>query len=83
MSERLRKKIQEYLIRTDGNAKMKLCAAADISQSTLDNALGKRKKSKPPTADTVYRLALACGCSEEEALALASECTSMRVRETA
>ena len=36
-----------------------------------------------PYSETAYKLAMACGLNEEEALALARECSPVRAKETA
>lgn len=71
MSERLIERIEKHLISGGKNARVKLCADAEISLSTLDNVLGNRTNSQSHSANTLFRLAKACGCDEQEALELA------------
>lgn len=69
MSSRLRKKIETLMVKKGPAGKVELCQAIDRSERTLDRWL----KDGVPTAHEAYRLAVACGCTDEEALQIASE----------
>lgn len=60
--------------------KSKLALAIGRSDRMVDRF---RKRESTPTPDQAYKLALACGCSAEEALAIKLECSSDRPRRTA
>jgi hypothetical protein len=78
MSSRLRKIIETLTVEKGPAAKVELCQAVDRSERTLDRWL----KDGVPTAHDAYRLALACGRTKEEALAIAAEeCPSEAARE--
>lgn len=73
MSERLKQMLTLYLGKTnERGAKEALCAKAGVSISTLAHALAPKAK-RPPKMETVVRLALACGLTEQEALTLAGD----------
>lgn len=71
--------IQKYLIKAGRNGMAQLSIDSGLSISTLRKTLS----GHIPLGDNTYRLALACGCTEEEALNLAKECPSKTARETA
>lgn len=78
MSSRLRKTIETLLVKKGPAAKVGLCEAIERSEQTLNRWL----RDGVPTAHEAYKLALACGCTDEEALALAAEeCPSEEARE--
>lgn len=78
MSSRLRNLIQTQLVKKGPALKVELCQAIDRSEQTLNRWL----KDGVPNAHEAYKLALACGCSEEEALKIAKEeCPSEEARE--
>lgn len=76
MSGRLRDVVGQYLVKAGRRARISLCETADVSRSALDNIIGNRTKPYVPSAAVAYRLAKACGCSEEDALSIANECSS-------
>lgn len=77
MSERLRDMVKLYGMKTGRNWKAKLCARADISVSTLNNLIGKRRPIQPGQA---YRIALACDRNEQEALEVEKECAPVEAK---
>jgi hypothetical protein len=68
MSERLQKIVSDAMIKKGVNA---LSEASDLSVNTI-RAIASGEDHKP-YRNTVYRLALACGLTDDEALALARE----------
>jgi transcriptional regulator with XRE-family HTH domain len=79
MSTRLQDLAIEWTRKAGKSGDAKLAARADISPSTVRNV----KHGKIPGSDIAYKIALACGCSVEDALAIAGECTQYRARESA
>lgn len=73
MSERLKDMIETYLIHAGTNGAWKLSTAANVSMRTVYLVKNNRHVPKP---DVAYKLAKACGATEEEALALAKGCSS-------
>lgn len=72
--------IETYLIQAGKNGPSKLAIEA---QCSLRIVYSIKNDGHIPRAELAYRLALACGCGDEEALALAKECSSETARETA
>ena len=70
MSRRLMEKMNRMILVEGAKGKAKLALAAGKSERMIDRY--RQGKSKP-SSDVVVQLALACGCTEQEALALASE----------
>lgn len=70
MSERLKQMVEDSIIRLGKKGRQKLALRADLSLSTLVDIV---KHGHVPLPANVYKLALACGLAEEEALALARE----------
>lgn len=68
MSERLRKIISDAVVK-DG-----IRALSERSKISV-SAIRRIESGQSPHRTTAYKLALACGVGEEEALALARECT--------
>jgi hypothetical protein len=79
MSRSLLKWVDEFLRREGPGSKGVLCRAIGRSERTLDRWL----KNGVPTAHDVYKLAVTCGCSDEEALEISRECFPEAARETA
>jgi hypothetical protein len=81
MSQRLREVLQKILIKEGEAGKKRLAKAVGrTSTKTIDRWL----KDGVPKAHYAYKLALQCGCSEEDALKMAQEeCASEVARETA
>lgn len=77
MSERLIKKVNDALIKKGMDALEK---ASGLAETTIREIALQRRV---PRRSSAYKLALACGCGEEEALSIAYECASERARETA
>ena len=78
MSKRLQDLISNALIERGPAAKVEMCAAIERSEQTLNRWM----REGIPSAHEAYRLALACGCTKEEALKLAKEeCPSEEARE--
>lgn len=69
MSKRLQKVLTDYLIKTGNRGKAQLCKAVKKSPVTVDRWL----RDGLPTAHDAYLVALACGCTQGEALALAKD----------
>lgn len=70
MSRRLKETVEQYLTKK-GSAvgKAELCAAVGKGEATLRRWI----KDGVPTSHDAYALALACGCTEDEALLIAKE----------
>lgn len=60
--------------------KSKLALAAGVSDRMVDRY---RKRESRPSPEQAYRIAVACGCSPVDALAIKQECTTERPRRTA
>lgn len=70
---KIAEKVSEYLIKFDGGqveALDALAGKASVHRDTLRRWI----RDGFPNAQGRYKLALACGCSEEEALEIAKEC---------
>lgn len=67
MTQRLRDKLKLFVIKQGPKAKEALSQAAGKSPRMIDRYLNGEAE---PSQHTSYKLALACECSEEEALAL-------------
>ena len=79
MSKRLLGLIQQFLMKEEQGA-AKLALAVKKHQGTIQRWINA---GRVPNSRDRYRLALACGCSHEEALQLADEGSSEAARETA
>lgn len=73
MSKRLQDRVENFIIKTGKNARTMLADAADVSPGTIDNVRGKRSGNHTPSAPMLYRIALAVGFTEDEALQIARE----------
>lgn len=74
MSGRLVELMQQMILKEGQVGKAKLSQAAARGERMIDRYI---KGESAPSADVAYRLALACGCTDEEALKLAKlECPS-------
>jgi hypothetical protein len=71
--------VRNEVIRVGKSGAMKVAFKADCSPRMVYNVI----EGHIPGQVTAYRLALACGCSEEDALKIAKECSSERAKETA
>lgn len=78
-SGRLKAVIDKHLLVGGKGAREALCVKAGISYSTLSHLLapGSRYTPRPKM---IVRIALACGCTEEEAVALAGKASSQKAR---
>lgn len=65
-SERLKEQVDKYVTK---HSRTHLSAAIGVSESQLSRWL----KNGVPNRNKAFRLALACGCSEEEAHEIAKE----------
>lgn len=79
MTNRLRDKLKLFVIKKGPSAKAELSLAANKSPRMIDRYLNG---TADPSQHTGYKLALACGCSDEEALVL-SGAPQAAVREPA
>lgn len=61
--------VEKHLVKTGPVGRAQVCV--DIGKS--DRTLGRWLEQGIPTAHHAYKLALACGCSEKEALRMARE----------
>lgn len=77
MSERLIKMVNDALIKEGVEV---LRERSKLSPNTI-RLIADRRRS--PRRRNAYKLALACGCSEEEALALARECSPTEAKDKA
>lgn len=80
MSERLRQLVSAELDRLGDHAKEKLALAANVSSSTVENA---RTGRNFVSSENVYRLALACGATDDEATALMKQRIALGPKRTA
>lgn len=80
MSDRLKQLVSAELDRLGEHAKEKLALAASVSSSTVENA---RTGRKLVSSDYVYRLALACGATDDEATSLMKQRAAIRPKRTA
>lgn len=72
MSERLKTLVNDALIKKGAKA---LCDASGLTENSIrEIANGDRV----PHRRNAFKLALACGCGEQEALTLARECLPKR-----
>lgn len=72
--------LESYLIKNGEKGRERVCKAVGKTRRTLD----RWQKDGIPDPHDAYKLALACGCSEKEALRLAREEASVEVgKETA
>lgn len=71
--------IQQFETR-DGAAVAKIAIAVDKHQGTVERW---KRTGRIPDIHDRYLVALACGCSNEEAVKIANEASSGRARETA
>lgn len=76
MSQKLIRLIEGYVARNGKNARTLLSAKAQISPTTL----GKILNGHLPLMDVTYRIAIACGCGDEDALKLARESSYERAK---
>lgn len=79
MNVRLLELVQELVVKDEAGM-AKLAVAVGKHQGTVQRWINS---GRIPDRHDRYLVALACGCSEEEALELAKECSSERARETA
>ena len=79
MSMRLQNVLSRHLLKTGEEGLAELSRTFDRSSKTIER-WAREGVSNPRKA---YKLALACGCTEEDALRMAEECTQERARETA
>ena len=70
MSGRLKDLVENFMLRTE-NAAAKLSVAAECGVRMVYKVKNEDYVPSPPTP---YRLAKACGASEDEALDIAKEC---------
>ena len=76
MSKGLLDVISQFLLENGQVGKSNLCAAVGRSERTLERWI----HDGIPDPHYGYLLARQCGCSKEEALALAKECSSSGAR---
>lgn len=69
MTKSIRASVQQYIIKHGRVGKAQLCEAVNKSERTLDRWLNNGF----PSAHDAFKLALACGLKEREALRLARE----------
>jgi hypothetical protein len=74
MSERLLTLINDALIKGQIDRLLEFSGLAENSIREIANG------SRVPRKTNAYNLALACGCSEQEALTLARECLRSRAK---
>lgn len=79
MSKRLVELIDKTLLKMGKNGLEKLAIQSGLSPSSVRNA----KRTGHLSLGNGYKLALACGCSDEEALSIAKECSSDQATDTA
>lgn len=78
MSRSLREVVEEYLTKND-NGRAQLCVAIGRTEATLSRWL----KNGVPTTNHAFKLAVACGVEEQEALRIAREEAPVAAREPA
>lgn len=79
MNEKLREVVDQFLMKEGPAGKAVLAAAASKHPGTIDRWI----KNGCPTAHDAYTIALACGCSEQQARTLANEECALRPVRTA
>lgn len=79
MSSRLKDVVKAYLSEKGETAKAQLAVSLKRHQATIERWI----RDGVPSAEDAYSLALACGCSEEDALELAKECILEEAKESA
>jgi hypothetical protein len=72
--------LDTYLTKYGTDGKRRLALAVGRGEQMIDRY---RKRQAVPPSNVAFRIALACGLEEAEALALAKECPAEKVRETA
>lgn len=80
MSKRLVKLINQIVIKEGVKGKLRLALAIGKGERMIDRY---RKGTCNPSQKDAYDLALACGCSNEDALKIAEECHPLEARESA
>lgn len=80
MSQRLWELLDTFLTKNGPTGRRKLALAADRGEQMIERY---RKRQAVPPSDVAFKIALACGLGEDEALAIARECPSEDVKETA
>lgn len=81
MSDRLKNLIQKYVDRVGKNGRARLAVESGVSLTTISHFM--TDNAPLPTADTIYRLALACGCNREDAQELVMDGVTLRAKEPA
>lgn len=71
MSERLIQAMKDVLLKEGETGKGRLADAIGRQTRMIERYVDK---SQTPTESNAYKLAVACGLSEEDALAIAKEC---------
>lgn len=79
MSKRLRDALARVRVKKGRPGLRELARSLDVTLKTIE----RWEEKGVPDEHKAYQLALACGCSEEEALAIGMECSSVKVEETA
>lgn len=69
MTTGIRTLLQDFIVKHGKPGKAQLCKAVKKSEITFDRWM----KNGIPDAHDAFKLALACGCEEQEALRLARE----------
>lgn len=69
MTERLRQKINQFLVKKGPIGKSELSVACGKSVRMVERYVEGKAK---PSQHTGYKIALACGCNEREALELSA-----------
>lgn len=82
MSKRLQQIVESNILMNWNGSREAFCAKAGVSYSTLAHALSQNGRYKP-SRKTLVRIALACDCTEEEALKLADESAPQKARKRA
>lgn len=77
---RLIQLMNDMVVREGSQGRMRMALAIDRGERMVRRYLNGESI---PSQKTAYRLALACGCTDEEALAVARECSSGGDRESA
>ena len=71
MSDRLVEMINSVILKEGKKGKLRLAMTIDRGEQMIDRYIAKEAS---PSQNNAYKLALACGCSEREALKIADEC---------
>lgn len=80
MTQRLLELMNTAVLKEGPSGKARMAGVIERTERMVDRYM---KGQSVPTPSLAFKLAKACGATEEEALDIAKECSSERCRETA